>query len=191
MQKEVITKALRCGLSSLALLLLIGCQSESSASNLHACDFTTPEKLAAHYGVQAESVVETPNQRKSKHFTACEWQFVDTEGYPVALHINSRHRTEKIKNPNYFKNNLDYVIDNGKKIFGRDVSFSAATLSDLPAGAVSASFGNFGSQSMVYIWNQEEERSLTVTLTKSMTDSGKKPTVDQEQLKTALSALTD
>ncbi|GHA16220.1 hypothetical protein GCM10008090_27530 [Arenicella chitinivorans] len=186
MYKETITKTLRFSSTSLALLLILGCQSESAFSETHACDFTTPQTLATHYGVQAETVTETPNPRKSDHFTACEWQFVSPEGYPVALHVRTQHRTEKIKNPDFFKNNLGYLIDNGKKIGGRTVSFSATTLSDLPAGALSTSYGNFGSQSIAYTWNQGEERSITVTLTKSMTESGSKPNVDQEQLANAI-----
>lgn len=157
-----------------AAIVLAACTPATSAEPQHACDYSAPDRIAKHFNVSAESVSEKVyyESRDKTSTTECQWQFINSTGNTVDINFRKKNRTEKITNPNYFANNLQRLQANGRTVGSKTVNFQAKELAGIKSGIISALAGNRFTKTLDYLWHEDEQRLLRVSLNHSINDSG-------------------
>ncbi len=162
----------------------------SGALLASACDASSPEEMAQHHGVDAATVKEeTTYERKTT--SECMWSFQDASGHGITITFRTFAKTDKITNPNFFKNNQKYLVDNGKKMGKNHIQYRYEAIENTEHGVLSSLYGNRFTQSLHYVWIEAEQRRLGVTYSSTMNEAGKlkEPTV--EELRRVVRLFTD
>ena len=174
-------------------LLSIGLLSFSAISSdvfAGACDGSSPEKISALYGVDANAVKqELTYERKTT--SECMWSFQNVEGHAISITYRTFDKTEKITNPNFFVNNQQYLVDNGKKIGNMDLTYHFDAFPNTEHGVISDVYGNRFTKSLHYVWIRGEERRMGVTISSTMNENGELVEPTKEDLKKAVTLFSN
>jgi hypothetical protein len=155
-----------------------------------ACDASSPEEMASLYGVDAAAVTEEVTYER-KTTSECMWTFQDAEGHEISITYRTFDKTEKITNPDFFKNNQKYLVDNGNTVGKIELSYRFEPFENTEHGILSNEFGSKYTRTLQYIWIEGEERRLGVTYNTSVNDEGHVATPTMDDIRKAVAIFTD
>lgn len=155
-----------------------------------ACDATSPEEIAKLFGVEAATVTEEVT-RQRKTTSECLWTFSDAEGYGVSMTYRTFDKTDKITNPNFFKNNQQRFIDKGNKVGNWEIKYNSLELPNTEYGVMSDVYGNRFVRMRHYIWVKGEQRRLGVTFGFTANEQGSTKEPSADDIKKAVAIFTD
>ncbi len=162
----------------------------SNAVQASACDASSPEAMAKVYGITSNDVSEELTYER-KTTSECMWSFDDADGHNISVTYRTFVKTDKITNPNFFKNNQKYLVENGNKVGKWDIKYHFEPLPGTEHGILSEPFGSKYTSTLHYIWIEGEERRLGVTFNISANDEGKMREPTLEDVKKAVAIFTD
>lgn len=162
----------------------------SGVTHAGACEASSPEDIAKTFGISPTDVTEELTYER-KTTSECMWSFNDANGFGLSITYRTFDKTEKITNPDFFKNNQKHLVENGNKVGKWELKYSFEALPGTEHGIISEPFGSKYTSTLHYIWIEGEERRLGVTFNISANDEGKmrQPTLDD--IKQAVAIFTN
>ncbi len=172
--------------------MILGLTVSLYASNAlaGACDAGSPEEMAVLYGVDTTAVTEEVTYER-KTTSECMWTFQDAQGHEISITYRTFDKTEKITNPDFFKNNQKYLVDNGNKVGKIELSYHFEPFENTEHGILSNEFGSKYTRTLQYIWIEGEQRRLGVTYNTSVNDEGHVATPTEAGIRKAVAIFTD
>jgi hypothetical protein len=155
-----------------------------------ACDASSPEEVATRYGVDVTSVSEEVTYER-KTTSECMWTFEDADGHEISITYRTFDKTQKITNPDFFKNNQQHLVENGNKVGKIELSYRFEPFENTEHGILSNEFGSKYTRTLQYIWIEGEERRLGVTYNTSVNDEGHVAKPTEADIRKAVSIFTD
>lgn len=153
------------------LTSLLASLTFSSAVKASACDASSPEIMAKEYGISSADVTEELTYER-KTTSECMWSFDDADGHNISVTYRTFDKTDKITNPDFFKNNQKYMVENGRKVAKWDIKYRYEALPKTEHGIISEPFGSKYTSTLEYIWVKAEQRRMSVTFNISANDEG-------------------
>ena len=80
-----------------------------------ACDKSSPEQMAVHFGVAADQVQEEMlyQRRTTSH---CSWRVAEQDGISVSVSYRINGQPKNVTDPEFFNKRLTQMISNGHKV---------------------------------------------------------------------------
>lgn len=114
-----------------------------------ACDKSSPEQMAVHFGVAADQVQEEMlyQRRTTSH---CSWRVAEQDGISVSVSYRINGQPKNVTDPEFFNKRLTQMISNGHKVGNKTLSYTAQSLGG-KEGALSEDKSKYTTE-LSFVW---------------------------------------
>ncbi|GHA12887.1 hypothetical protein GCM10008090_23210 [Arenicella chitinivorans] len=138
-----------------------------------ACDKSSPEQMAAHFGVAADQVQEEMlyQRRATSH---CSWRVAEQDGVSVSVSYRINGQPKNVTDPDFFNKRLAQMISDGHEVGNKTLSYTAQSLGG-KQGALSEDKSTYTTE-MSFVWITDNGTMDAVSLAYTGAPGSKAPT---------------
>lgn len=138
-----------------------------------ACDRSSPEQMAKHFGVSAEQVQEEMlyQRRSTSH---CSWRVAEQAGVSVSVSYRINGMPKNVTDPDFFTKRIAQMVSDGHKVGNKTLNYAAQTLGG-KQGALSEDKSQYTTE-LSFVWVTENNTMDAVSLAYTSAQGGNAPT---------------